>query len=83
MSKVLVEVFLPATGKTIEMKVPREIKIGQVTNMLIDYLSKQTGCGYIPMSDAVLCDYYTGNIYNTDVFVGYADWKDGHRVIFI
>lgn len=83
MSKILIEVFLPATGKKVEMKVPKELKIGQVTDRLIDYFAKQTGNGYLPMKDAILCDYETGDIYNTDIFVGYTGWKDGQKMFLI
>ncbi|SEP63517.1 hypothetical protein SAMN02910289_00194 [Lachnospiraceae bacterium RM5] len=83
MDKILIELYIPASDKLYELKIPRHLKVIQVKRMIINYLGKQSESEYIPGEDAVLCDYVTGKIIKLDTFIEEAGWFDGYKVFLV
>lgn len=83
MNKLLLEVYLPASGISYEMRIPKQLKVAQVTEMIRQYLLMREEGEYVPTEDAVLCDGETGKIYDANLFLDSLNLANGKRVIFI
>ena len=81
-NKILLEVYLPASGKSFDVKVPRQLKIAQVTTMLIDFLKKQDE-EFIPGNDSVLCEVGTGKAFDSNAFIEMVGLHNGSRIMLI
>ena len=80
--KLLLEVYLPATQQTIEVKMPRQIKVWQAMEILIEYIVKQDS-GFIPTADSILCDMETGNMFPLNEFLNRLGIHNGTKIMLI
>lgn len=76
------ELYLPAADTGVEVKVPRQLKVAQTVNMLIDFLKRQE-MEFIPQQDCVLCDMETGRVFDSNLFIDQAGLHNGSRVMLI
>ncbi len=83
MNKILLELYIPASGKFIEIRVPRQIKVADLRNMLMSYLINQEDSDYIPSNNTLICDFDTGKPYNWNLFVEQLQLKNGSRIMII
>lgn len=83
MNKIILDIFVPATGKHIEMKVSPKLKIIEVITMLREYINKQGFNEYVVSEGARLCDYKTGKIYNINVFISELRLGNGANMMLI
>lgn len=81
-NKILLEVCLPAADRFFEVKVPRRLKVVQVTDMLVEFLRKQGG-EYIPTKESVLCDMESGNVFDSNAFIDTLGIHNGSRVMLV
>ena len=81
-NKILLELHLPAAGKQLEIRVPRQMKVAQVTGMLIEFLQKGNG-EYIPNRDSTLCEMENGNILDSNAFIDSLGLQDGARLMLV
>ena len=79
-SKMILEIVLPASNMQIEVKIPRQLKIGQVKNMLVDFLKKQGG-EYIPTQESMLCDMESGTALDVNLFIENVGLHNGSRLM--
>lgn len=80
--KILLEVCLPAAGRSFEVRIPRQLKVARATDMLVDFLRRRDE-GYIPAKESVLCDMESGKAFDSNAFVGGVGLHDGSRVMVI
>jgi hypothetical protein len=83
MNKILVEVYLPALGKSFDAFIPIESKLSEVIMLLAKALSDLSNGSYIASEDAILCDIATGNIFNINLSASELGLKNGSKLMLI
>ena len=53
--KILLDIYLPAIEKSMEVRISRQMKVAQATEMLVDFLKRQD-VEYIPNEESCLYD---------------------------
>lgn len=80
--KILLEVCLPAAERSFDVRIPRQLKVAQVTGMLVEFLKKQDE-EYIPTSESVLCDMESGRAFDSNAFIDTVGLHNGSRVMLV
>lgn len=62
----IVELYLPAVGKSYDTRIPRNRRIGEIIPWLEKEMKKQTGGYFHAEGDTVLCERECGMILNVD-----------------
>lgn len=83
MNKMLIEIFVPASGETFEFWVPRNYRIAYVNQLLVEYFSSHFQGGYVPDQSSVLCDRKSGRILNGNLSVEALNKMDSPRLMLI
>lgn len=83
MNKVLVEIFLPAAGKSFDVYIPLESPLSEVLLLVSTCLSDLSDGRYKANGEAVLCDVATGIIYNINMAVCELGIKNGSKLMLI
>ncbi|MBO5620872.1 MAG: hypothetical protein J5959_04515 [Butyrivibrio sp.] len=83
MNKLLLQVDIPAIGKSYEMKVPRQLKVKQLTDVLRTYFAGKGFGNYIPGNDVILCDSFSGKVFDSNSFIDQLGLKNGTKILFI
>lgn len=83
MNKVLVQLYIPVTGKKYDVRLPQSISVKQATELLASFFTGMMGGAYIPDADAVLCDMESGIMYNVNSSVASLNLKNGSKLMLI
>lgn len=83
MKKVLIEVYLPAVGKTYQLWVPLQATVYQVTEQLIEVFQRMKVDAFLPNEDTMLCDRMGGEILNAEQMLVEAGVGNGSRLMLI
>ncbi|HBZ53016.1 MAG TPA: methyltransferase [Eubacterium sp.] len=83
MEDILIEVYLPVTGKTYDILVPRKSRMYEVTTLVSAALSELSEGIYLPSKDAVLCDRDTGHVFNINLSVEELKLRNGSKLMLI
>jgi hypothetical protein len=83
MNKVLVEIFLPASGKTFDVYIPLESQMSEVLSLVSSLLSDLSDGTYKAGGTEVLCDAATGIIYNINMAVAELGIQNGSKLMLI
>ncbi len=81
--KVLVEILLPAAGKSFDVFIPLERKMSEVIRLVAGALSDLSDSTYLYSDGAVLCNADTGIIYNVNMEIAELGIKNGSRLMLI
>lgn len=81
-NKILLELCLPVAERSFDIRIPRQLKVAQVTNILVEFLKKQDE-EYIPTDESVLCDMESGRVYDSNAFIDEVGLHSGSRVMII
>ncbi|MCM1538617.1 MAG: hypothetical protein NC254_09475 [bacterium] len=81
-NKILLEVYLPSAEQSYEIRVPEQLKVAQVTDMLVEFLRKK-GNGYIPTEESALWDMESGRGFDANAFIANIGLHNGSRVMLI
>lgn len=81
--KVLVNVYLPASGQDYDVMVPRRLKLRDVTPMLAAALVELSGGSFIPSDDVAICDRQSGALLNINVTVDELGIRNGSKLMII
>lgn len=81
-NKILLEVCLPAAERSFDVRIPRQLKVAQVTGMLVEFLKKQDE-EYIPTGESVLCDMESGRAFDSNAFIDTVGLHNGSRVMLV
>lgn len=68
-NKMLIEIFVPASGEIFEFWIPGSYRIAYVNQLLVEFFSSHSRGGYVPDKDSVLCDWKSGRILNGSLSV--------------
>lgn len=83
MSKIIVEVYLPAALQSYDIRIPTDMQLSQVTDLIAKALSQMSGFLYCADSSSLLCDCETGEILNINMSVWELGLKNGSRLMLI
>lgn len=67
MSRIVVELRVPAAGACHDLAIPYEVKLWRTLGLIRAVLADQDGRDFVPDDDTVLCDAETGAIYNINL----------------
>lgn len=81
MSKVLIEVKLPAAGLCYDLFVPDSMQIGTLTALAASVFSRLSGGVYTAGGQAVLCEQKTGRQYDVNARVYETDIRNGTKLL--
>lgn len=82
-NKLILRVYLPASGETYEIKASRSLRVKQVTDILVSFLQGRGTGEYIPDNSAVLCDMKTGDEHEAGAYIGEAGILQGDKLMLI
>lgn len=83
MNKVLVEIFLPAAGRSFDVYLPLESQMSEVVMLVSALLSDLSDGKYKANDNAVLCDAATGIIYNINMAIAELGITNGSKLMLI
>lgn len=83
MSKVLVEIYLPAADKKYDVFIPLDSAMSNVTVLVGTVLSDLSDGKFKMSEDSLLCDAESGLIYNINMSVADLGIKNGAKLILI
>ncbi len=82
-SKILLNIYVPAAKKTIEIRVDRAMHVKGLNKLLADYFRSLGNSEFIPENTAILCDSGTGEAYCEERCIGSLNLKNGSTILFI
>ncbi len=83
MSKILVEVYVPAAGRRSDLFIPYEAKLFEVTELVKAVFSDDPDSSFTPVDDTLLCDRDTGEIFNVNRSAQELGLENGSRVMLV
>jgi len=83
MSKVLVEVSLPAAEKSFDIFVPSCSKMYEVNTLICTALNELSDGKFIGSESSILCDAESGNIFSVNMTVAELGIKNGSKLMLI
>ena len=81
--KVLVEIFVPASGESYDVFIPLESRMSEVVELVSEAIGELTGGRYLGTRDSLLCDRESGMIYNMNMAVAELGIENGTRLMLI
>ncbi len=81
MEKVLVEVTAPAANLTYDMLIPRNIQIGEISQLIAPIFSQLSNGTYVSSGKNIVCDKISGEIFKPSVFVKDTKIKNGAKLL--
>jgi hypothetical protein len=81
--KLLLNVFLPATGKSYDLWVPRELTVFESTRLIGRLLSEAEGRFYRATADTALYVRQTGDELRADRYMGNLGLCNGTKLILM
>ena len=81
MEKVLVEVIAPAANLTYDMLIPRNIQIGEISQLIAPIFSQLSSGTYVSSGKNIVCDKISGEIFEPSVFVKDTKIKNGAKLL--
>ena len=82
MSKLLIEVHVPAIGKTFDVSIPHNAKVFELLPLITNAVTQLSDGLFMP-NDVALCNGNTGVIYNNNMSVDDMQLKNGSRIMLI
>lgn len=83
MSKILVEVRIPAIERRYDVLIPYESRIFEVTALLKSLFADEADGNFLPTSDTLLCDAETGAILDPNLAPQVHGLRNGSRLLLI
>lgn len=82
-NKMLIEIFVPASGETFEFWIPKNYRIAYVNQLLVDFFRGHFQGEYVPDKSSVLCDRKSGRILNGSLSVDMLEKMDNPKLMLI
>ncbi|MCM1114550.1 MAG: methyltransferase [Clostridium sp.] len=83
MNKLIVEVYVPASGNKYEMRIQATIQMYKILELIKKAVAEFEDGRYKPDDTAVLCDKITGNIINLNMTANELGIKNGSKLMII
>lgn len=82
-SKALVEIVVPSISRTFDVYIPLYCKACDATNLISKAVEELTKGFFVGNKETVLCDYKTGDILNTNLYINELGIKNGSKLLLI
>lgn len=83
MTKMTLEIYLPAAGRTFDVQIPADARLGQVADLAAKALAGLSGGLYEPWGAPALCDRATGELLDINMPVWELGLRSGSRLMLI
>lgn len=83
MNKLMVEIYLPAAGKSYDVRIPAESRIGQIIPLIETGMAELAPGYFVPNGDSVLCDRETGVVLDVNYAPAEIGILNGTRLMLI
>lgn len=83
MNKVYVQLYIPVTGKTYDIKLPQTLSVSKATELISSLFVGNIGGAYLPDAQTSLCDLETGIIYDVNTSVESLHLQNGSKLMLI
>ena len=83
MSKLQIEIYLPAALRCFDVQIPADMKLGQITELTASALSQLSNSLYCVDSGPILCDRDSGQILNINMTAWELGLRNGSRLMLI
>lgn len=82
-NKILLDIYIPAAEKTVEIRVDKGIMIAGLKEVIIEYVKNLNDSPFVPDASSTLCDAATGQEYNPGSYIGHLNLKNGSKILLI
>jgi hypothetical protein len=83
MSKILVEIKVPAADITRDVFIPYECHLYEIVELVKTALSEEVAHGFRGVDDTVLCDAETGQVFDINLTPEEVGLRNGSRLLLI
>lgn len=83
MDKIIIEVYLPAAGKSFDVSIPRSLKVWEIASLLSGALAELSDGSFAPSEQTTLCDRGSGAILNLNITAEELGLKNGSKLMLI
>lgn len=83
MSRILIEVYLPAALQSYDVRIPADMKLSEAAPLIASALSQLSGYLYCSDEASMLCDRETGEILNINMSAWELGLRNGSRLMLI
>lgn len=83
MSKIVIELYIPASENKYEIKIPESVQMYKILELVRKAVTETENGIYIPDDTAVLCDRNTGDIINLNMTAFELGIKNGSKLMII
>jgi len=83
MSRILVEIRVPAAEARYDVFIPDESRLSEVTELLKVLFSDESEGSFSPTADTVLCDAVTGSVLDFNRSAQELGLKNGSRLLLV
>lgn len=83
MDKVMIALYIPATGKNYDIRLPQSLSVAQAAALISTFFAESARGAFIPDASSVLCDAESGMIYPVNSSIQELRLKNGSRLMLI
>lgn len=83
MDKAMIEIFLPAAGRSFDVQVPLNLKVWEIIAMVSNAVEDLSDGFFTPSDQTTLCDRSTGAILNMNITAEELGIKNGSKLMLI
>lgn len=83
MSKIYINIIVPALEKEIELRVSPKLKVGKLASMLKEYLLKESETSFNSSINCCICDARNGKKCSENLCLAEIDICDGDELLLI
>lgn len=83
MNKIIINVYVPASGNKYEMRIPADSQMFKILELIKKAVVDLEDGKYIPDDTAVLCDKVTGNMINLNLTAEEIGIQNGSSLMII
>jgi len=81
--KILIDVFVPATGKVYNMWIPQETTVNYILEQIKKVVAKMHEDAFIPDENTVICLQNDGKILNVNMSIAESGIGNGSRLMLV
>lgn len=83
MDKVLIQLYIPVTGKCYDIKLPQTITVLKATELISSFFTDVRGGAFLPDEHTSLCDFETGVIFDINASIQQLHLQNGSKLMLI
>ncbi len=83
MGKIMVEIYLPASGKSYDIRIPANCRIGEMIPLIEACMGELAEGYFVPTGDALLCDRSNGVALNINMTADEMGIVNGAKLMLI